>query len=132
LLREPEDHDAPQLQGFALCEDPYPHMDRSPLGPILSWAFPPLRSVPPAPRDRLPDLFPHALSPFLTPKRKKQPVLQGLDEHRSSSSREGRPTPLRFSPGNCPRFLPTTAMPARANPSSEASTWVEDCSSVEV
>jgi hypothetical protein len=29
----------------------------------------------------------------------KRAALQGLDEHRSSSSREGRPTPLRFSPG---------------------------------
>lgn len=42
-----------------------PSVDLSPLGPMLSWASLPLRSVPPVSRVRLPVLFPHALPPIV-------------------------------------------------------------------
>ena len=73
-----------------------PGVNLSPLGPILSWAFLPLRSVPTVIASSASRTLPSCTFTRRSPKRAIGSVLQGVDKDRSSSSREERPTPLRF------------------------------------
>jgi hypothetical protein len=79
------------------------HPSRGRGGPMLSWAFLPLQSVPRPPWGRLPAPFPHALSaPGL--REIERAALQGVGERPSRTPLAGRPALLRFATRTCPRF----------------------------
>jgi hypothetical protein len=75
----------PAAPGHCSLRGSVPTAGRSPQGPMLSWVFRPLQSVPRTPGDRLPGPFPRALFPTGLPKRTPEGRKAGAPGHRRTN-----------------------------------------------